>query len=320
MELLSNARDTTRPVPEELLASVRRAHRRAPVVHPRSDQSGRSKQAMRIIDLSISIREDEHDPNLRPTEVWTHEAGGARIGTFLEPLMVELREKLAASGELHHHAAEHIGAGAFPDGLFLGNEFLSLSVHAGTHIDAPFHYGPICEGRPARRINEIPLEWCVGDGVLLRFRDKGAGDLIEQADIEAELARIGYQIKPWDIVLIETGSDQLYGSPAYFTDHPGMTVDATRFLVERGVKVIGIDCNGFDPPAGAMVERYLRTGDPTNLWGCHMYGREHEYLQIESLAGLDQLPRQYGFRVACAPIKITDAGAAWIRAFAMLED
>jgi kynurenine formamidase len=40
---------------------------------------------------------------------------------------------------------------------------------AGTHVDAPWHFGPVTAGRPAKKIDEVPLEWCYGDGVLLDF-------------------------------------------------------------------------------------------------------------------------------------------------------
>ena len=40
-----------------------------------------------------------------------------------------------------------------------------MGVHSTTHIDAPWHYGPISAGRPAQTIDEIPLERCIGPGV-----------------------------------------------------------------------------------------------------------------------------------------------------------
>jgi kynurenine formamidase len=274
----------------------------------------------RIVDLSIPIELTDGDPTVRSVELWTHADGPSRIGGFLAPLITELRSQLARTGELHPDARDRVDADSFPDGLFLGNELMSLSNHAGTHLDAPFHYGPLCEGRPARRIDEIPLAWCFGDGVVLRFRDKHAGETISAREIEHQLVCMEYGLKPGDIVLIETGSDKLLGSPDYFTSHPAMSVEATRFLVERGVKVIGIDTNGFDLPPQAMVERYLRAGDTAELWPCHMYGRQREYLQIEGLGGLDQLTEPFGFQFACMPIKISGAGAGWVRAFALVND
>src|SRR5215471_12992398 len=61
-------------------------------------------------------------------------------------------------------------------------------THTGTHVDAPYHYGPMSEGKPARKIDEVPLEWCFAPGVVLDFRDKPAGETITVDDLEAALA------------------------------------------------------------------------------------------------------------------------------------
>ena len=59
-----------------------------------------------------------------------------------------------------------------PGGLGLAWETVRVDTHHGTHVDAPWHYGPTCAGRPARTIDELPLEWFVAPGVRLDLRDK----------------------------------------------------------------------------------------------------------------------------------------------------
>ena len=60
-----------------------------------------------------------------------------------------------------------------PDGLGWAVETITLTTHSGTHLDAPYHYHPTMDrGRPSHTIDEIPLEWCYGNGVLLDFRHK----------------------------------------------------------------------------------------------------------------------------------------------------
>jgi len=54
-------------------------------------------------------------------------------------------------------------------GVHSAMERVTLSTHAGTHVDAPIHYGPTSEGLPAKTIDQVPLEWCFGDGVVLDF-------------------------------------------------------------------------------------------------------------------------------------------------------
>jgi len=208
----------------------------------------------------------------------------------------------------------------FPDGMGLSLEYIKLTSHTGTHIDAPIHYGPYSEGKPAKSISELPLDWFFSDGVLLNCENKALGTLITKEELETELVRIGYEIKPLDIVLIKTGADKLWGEKAYFTDFRGMTREATAWLAEQGVKVIGIDTFGFDAPFHYMLDRYKNTKDQSKLWPSHFYGREKEYCQIERLANLDRLKKPFGFKVCCFPIKIQSAGAGWTRVVALIEE
>ena len=84
-----------------------------------------------------------------------------------------------------------------PNGLGWAIERISLTTHSGTHLDAPYHYHPTMDrGKPALTIDEIPLEWCFSDGVLLDFRHKGDGERITVKDIKQELKRIEYEINP----------------------------------------------------------------------------------------------------------------------------
>jgi kynurenine formamidase len=94
--------------------------------------------------------------------------------------------------------------------------------------------------------------------------------------------------------------------------------DGTLWLLERGVKVIGIDTFGFDRPWSTMVKEYVATRDARRLWPAHLVGREKEYCHIEKMANLGRIPRPKGFKVACFPINVEDAGAGWVRAVAIV--
>ena len=95
-----------------------------------------------------------------------------------------------------------------PGGSGWAVEHVYLTTQAGTHLDAPYHYAPTMDhDRPALTVDEIPLEWCFHDDVLLDFRHKADGETITVDDIEGEVKRINYEIKPMDIVLIQTGAD-----------------------------------------------------------------------------------------------------------------
>jgi len=65
--------------------------------------------------------------------------------------------------------AKGVGLPADLIGPFCANDHVETLSHAGTHVDAPWHFGPVVEGQPAKKIDEVPLEWCYGNGVLLDF-------------------------------------------------------------------------------------------------------------------------------------------------------
>ena len=223
----------------------------------------------------------------------------------------------------HHEALAQVARyGLQPEWFAPGHawavESVTLSTHSGTHIDAPYHYAPTSGGAPAKTIDQLPLEWFYSDGVRLDFRAKAAGDSITAADVRGELERIGYALKPLDIVLIWTGASAHFSEPGYDQRHAGLRADATRWLIEQGVKVIGIDAWGLDRPFAVMAQEAM-AGHPEVFWETHFVGIEREYCQIERLAHLDRLPRPFGFRVSCFPYNIRGASAAWTRAVAILD-
>ena len=207
----------------------------------------------------------------------------------------------------------------YSNGLGWAIEEIQAIIHTGTHVDAPYHYGPMSEGKPARRIDELPLDWFLAPGVVLDVRDKATGDFISAGDLEAALDRIAYRLQSRDIVLLHTGADKRLHSKEYF-NQPGLGRDGVLWLVEQGVKVIGIDPYTLDRPFASMVADYRRTGDGRFIWPAHFAGLTREYCQIEKLANLDQIPQPHGFLVSCLPVKIKDASAGWCRAVALVPE
>lgn len=206
-----------------------------------------------------------------------------------------------------------------PGGMGWATEEITASCHAGTHVDAPWHYYPTTDGRPSRTIDEMPLEWFYADGVLLDMRHKERGGVIGSDEVRAELGRIGYTIKPGDIVLVQTGADKLWGQADYYVAGAGMSAEATRWLIEQGVRVMGIDAWNWDAPFWAMRQRFQRTGDASVIWEAHRVGMDEEYCQIERLANLDLLPQPFGFTVSCFPVKVRGGSAGWSRVVAMFD-
>ena len=207
-----------------------------------------------------------------------------------------------------------------PQGLGYANDAVKMIAHSGTHVDAPWHFFPTTGGHRARTIDEMPLEWFWGPGVVLDMRHKPQGSEIAVADLELALARIRYRIQPGDIVLIQTGADKYWGKAEYVNAGCGMGRESTLWLIDQGARVMGIDAWGWDRPFWAMKEEFQRTGKKELLWAGHRAGIEKEYCHIEKLANLDQLPRPTGFTVACFPVKLTGGSAGWCRAAAIVEE
>jgi kynurenine formamidase len=207
-----------------------------------------------------------------------------------------------------------------PAGEAWAVEQLQVSTHNGTHLDAPYHFHSTMDGgKRAWTIDEVPLEWCLGRGVKLDFRRFADGYVATPADVEAELARVGVTLQPYDIVLVNTAAGGRYGQPDYVSRGCGMGRAATLWLTGRGVKIAGTDGWSWDAPFVHTAKKYAQTGDAGLIWEGHRAGMVRAYCHIEKLANLDQLPAT-GYQVACFPFKIKAASAGFTRAVAIFED
>ena len=253
-----------------------------------------------IIDLSVPLETGiaSDPPNLLPEiDYMEHDAGALEFAamTGLEPAQL----------------LEGKGAAA---------ENCRITTHNGTHLDAPWHYHPTMDGgKPAMRIDEVPLDWCFRPGVKLDFRHLPDGHVVTAAEVEAELARIGHDLKPLDIVLVNTAAGTAYGEPDYLSKGCGMGREATLYLTSRGVRVTGIDAWSWDAPFAHTLKRIRETGDASIFWEGHKAGAEIGYCHMEKLTNLESLPAS-GFTVACFPVKVARASAGWCRAVALLND
>ncbi|WP_226584549.1 cyclase family protein [Halobacillus litoralis] len=243
------------------------------------------------------------------------------------PLSPKVKEPTPPSIHYHSHkegadqAVQHLGI--THDDLYQGKawatEDVSASTHAGTHVDAPYHYGDVSEGEKARTIDQLPIDWFYGDGVLFDFSEKEKGYEITSDDLNEQLEEMSYTLKPHDIVLIRTDADKQLYQPQYAFCHAGVSAEATRWLINQGIKVMGIDAWGWDIPLDVQVQNYKKDPASNRIWDAHLVGLEKEYCQIEKLANLDQIPRRHGFKVSTFPVKIENASGAWARPVAILE-
>lgn len=194
-----------------------------------------------------------------------------------------------------------------------------MGVHSTTHIDAPWHYSPTCNGKPSKTIDEIPLEWCFGEGVVIDMTHKKDFEVIKSVDLESFLSLHHVTLTPGMIVLIKTGRDKLMGTKDFFKKGTGMSAEATKWLIAKGIKVMGIDQWGWDLPLPYLIKKAKETNNSELFWEAHLVGQDKEYCHMEQLTNLDSLPIT-GFKVAVFPIKLVGASAAPARVVAMIEE
>lgn len=263
--------------------------------------------ARRFVDLSITLCNDviSDPPFLKPTIKYE------KHGETMDELRhffpgVEADQLLGGEG-------------------FAAAEWVRLTTHSGTHVDAPWHYHPTqdakTEGgtRPAMTIDQMPLEWFMNPGVKLDFRHFPDGYVVTAADVEAELKRIGHILQPLDIVVVNTAAGKALGDPDYVSRGCGMGYESTMYLLERGVRVTGIDAWSWDAPFVHTARAVAETGNTHLIWEGHRAGVDIGYCHIEKMHNLEAIPGS-GFTISCFPHKIKGASAGWTRAVAIFDE
>ncbi|HLK17305.1 MAG TPA: cyclase family protein [Bryobacteraceae bacterium] len=206
-----------------------------------------------------------------------------------------------------------------PGGEAWAVELLTVSTHNGTHVDAPWHFASsMNNGERAWTIDEVPLDWFYRPGLKLDFRDLPDGHVVTAAELSAKISASGHELKPFDIVLMNTRAGAAYGTPAYVDSGCGFGREATHWLLERGIRVMGTDGWSWDAPFSFTRLRFLESGDASIIWEGHKAGLEVGYCHMEKLANLEELPSD-GFLVSCFPFKIKSASAGFTRAVAIFQ-
>ena len=193
-----------------------------------------------------------------------------------------------------------------------------MGVHSTTHIDAPWHYGPTTNSEKALTIDQIPLENCLADGILIDLTEIKEYTPITPEILKKQLAKTDTLIEPGNIVLIRTGMDRYIGTKDYWKHGVGMSREATLWLIEQEVSIMGIDQWGWDLPFHVQIKRTIKSKGQDEFWQGHLVGREKNYWHMEQLVNLQSLPSS-GFKVAVFPLKIVGASAAPARVVAILS-
>lgn len=174
-------------------------------------------------------------------------------------------------------------------------ELLFLSSHTGTHMDAPFHF--VSGGA---KIHEIPVGRFLGDATLVKVK-KGKNQTVTKKDLQA-FERSNGEIPGGSSVFFHTGWQRFLKNANYFTENPGLSEDAARYLASRRVNMVGTDAPSID------------SGN-NRRFSVHRILSKNDVLIVENLANLGRIPKgRFGFAVL--PLKLKDATGSPVRAVA----
>ncbi len=153
---------------------------------------------------------------------------------------------------------------------------ISIGTHVGTHIDSPAHM--VIGGKT---MDQLPIENFFGKGILINTGKNFDLNIIKSANIEEG-----------DIVLFYTGMGSEYYSSSYYDDYPDLTEEVARYLVNKKVKMVGVDMCSPDHPPFPIHQILLSNG----------------ILIIENLTNLEKLQGK-NFKIYSFPIRIDIDGS-----------
>jgi arylformamidase len=223
-------------------------------------------------------------------------------------------------------------------------QYIQTSNHMGTHLDAPRHF--VTGGMT---IDQIPLDWLYGPGVIVNLTD----EMDELAIYTPEMIESRVEVKDGDIVVLHTGWHkyaQFGGQPdeeKYIHRHPGADRRMVDWLLKKKIKIWGVDEVSTDHPMNLPIGRFLGKGmfghcDRVRAACEEKFGRDrvdkifpdkdyqlthnelfpHNCIHIENLGGEISKPELQNKRltIGCFPWLFKGGEAAFCRVVAFVED
>jgi arylformamidase len=181
-------------------------------------------------------------------------------------------------------------AANYDDGSTFQIGRIDMVANTGTYLDTPFH-----RYEEGDDLAGVGLDRLAGlEGLCVRAEGiEASAELFEDLDVAGKA------------VLVHTGWDRHWRTPAYQENHPFLTAAAARLLAERGAKLVGIDSHNIDDTSvrtRPVHTTLLRAG----------------VLICEHMTNLGVLPDE-GFRFYATPPKVVGMGTFPVRAFAEIS-
>jgi kynurenine formamidase len=169
---------------------------------------------------------------------------------------------------------------------------IELSVHTGTHMDAPFHFF-----QDAAAIDRVPLERCMGLAASIDLRGIPAGSEIRRDHLEGHRDKL----RRARLAVLHTGWSTEWGGPRYFCDHPRLSGGAAEFLVDCGVELTGVDMPSVDQAPYPAHRALLGAGVAI----------------VENLTNLDAIGADL-FELIVLPLRLAGRDGSPVRAVAVV--
>ena len=167
-------------------------------------------------------------------------------------------------------------------------------TQTGTHVDAPYHFS-----NGGATIDQMELDFFIGEAVVIRVTDKKADEQITMADVRPYADKI----KPGMIVLFNTNWYKKLGSEEFF-HHPYLAGEVAEFLVEKGVRFVCSDTINVDQTGGTEFP-------------VHDLFSEKRLMIGENWAYFDKIDFEENLVVAAFPMKLVGCDGSPVRAVAM---
>ena len=181
---------------------------------------------------------------------------------------------------------------------------LIMCGHGPTHIDSWSHF---TTDPKAEHIDQLSLGKCITQAICLDVSDTPLRTQWDAKKIKEQLAKWNLTIEPGDTVLFYTGMfDRYYGKDEYMTEFPGMTRDATEFIIDNGCVNFGVD----NPSPDMWYDK---------TYPCHKTCGERGVTHIENLCNLDKVVGKR-FIFIGLPLRIREGTGSPIRAVAILNE
>ena len=169
-----------------------------------------------------------------------------------------------------------------------------VGTQTGTHVDAPYHFR-----NDGETIDNMGLDFFFSNAVCIRVTDKKANEKITMEDVMP----YDEKITPDTIVLFNTNWYKTRGTEAFY-NHPFVAGEVAEYLVEKGVRFIGIDTMNADQSGGTEFP-------------VHDLFSEKRLMIGENWAYLDHIDFDEGLYIAAFPLKIQGTDGSPVRAVAI---